>query len=977
MEQHPDPAATSWLDGVVALAALLLAGLLGSAVVRNADVWQHLATGRLISQGELAFGSDPYCFTTADQTWVNHAWGFDLGTFFIFDRTGASGIVLTRATIALVFAFAIMLAGRKGSGLALPATAAAVAVIAVNARLPFFQPALVSYALMAVLVAWLLRSESWPVWVSATGVFLIHAHWVNHDAWFILGPVAVFALAVGSVVESRGSAGRWLLLILAALAGTICNPWHIRAWTVPDELAPMFFDPAARIDRMFEPYFASPLDGSYSTRSGYAPAWAFYSLLVLGIISFSASFREIRWSRLTLWVLLAGLAIWRSRLVPFFAAGATPLMVLNFQDTWAVTPHTPNRRQVGLFARAGASLAVLGLAAMAWPGWLGPRPSDPTRAARVGLRMEVDPGVVSVAGELAKVPDAQRCFAASPEAAAIISWFAPGVKTYVDTRWRLHTPRIADFIAARSPFQALDQGSSADSTATEKIFRDAGVNSLVLVGSERSGSAAARALFLSPETFPLVAVAGRATAFRAKPGSAAIDPLALAFAPQAARPLAPLPLEDLKVPTEWEKYESGPPIRLPELDESGTWIDYASAVETRLTTGLQVAQLAGMAASAGQAPTLLRFPISVLASPRSTPPGDRLAAGVLAVRRARQARSERPDEAESSYRLALALQKFAGLESLSSLQFISAINQARARLPVGVAWGRDEAPLAFALAELAAGWHLSRNHRDLGLDQVKDAMRLMQLPEVASKFNAESWKQATKQLEQLDKEVNARRDEYDRRAANQPLMNRVYIAIRLELPGLALAEMQKAAGAADTAKELDPLVALDLMLQVGQAEEARKILRSQAFEPITAVDPEKRPVVRRLQLYAAAACGDDARAADEIAAVNELSRADEQESRKFATIAVASLAIGLDPVGQPVITRGFVSPIWTRSVEAAATAANASAQQFEMLAWRGLLALQAGDTRVARRSFAEALQIPAGPGRDVISLYHKLLDRAE
>src|SRR6266849_10929184 len=63
------------LDFALIGLVLVFAFLLGSFAVGNSDFWMHLATGRLIAQGQYEFGKDPFAFTTPDGpwTWINHS----------------------------------------------------------------------------------------------------------------------------------------------------------------------------------------------------------------------------------------------------------------------------------------------------------------------------------------------------------------------------------------------------------------------------------------------------------------------------------------------------------------------------------------------------------------------------------------------------------------------------------------------------------------------------------------------------------------------------------------------------------------------------------------------------------------------------------------------------------------------------------------------------------------------------------------
>src|SRR6266446_2532552 len=55
---------TTRLDRAMIAIVLVLGFFLASFAVRNSDFWMHLATGRLIAQGNYVFGVDPFSYTT-------------------------------------------------------------------------------------------------------------------------------------------------------------------------------------------------------------------------------------------------------------------------------------------------------------------------------------------------------------------------------------------------------------------------------------------------------------------------------------------------------------------------------------------------------------------------------------------------------------------------------------------------------------------------------------------------------------------------------------------------------------------------------------------------------------------------------------------------------------------------------------------------------------------------------------------------
>src|SRR6185369_5060826 len=91
-----------WLNGLMVVCGLCLAGLLGAVAIRNSDVWMHLATGRAIAQGDYRIGVDPFGFSTADRVWVNHSWLFDLGLYELYKSAGGTGLAIARSAVAVL-----------------------------------------------------------------------------------------------------------------------------------------------------------------------------------------------------------------------------------------------------------------------------------------------------------------------------------------------------------------------------------------------------------------------------------------------------------------------------------------------------------------------------------------------------------------------------------------------------------------------------------------------------------------------------------------------------------------------------------------------------------------------------------------------------------------------------------------------------------------------------------------------------------
>ena len=73
--------------------------LLAAFPARNSDAWMHLAYGKLLAQGEVGFGPDPFTYTTSNVVWVNHAWLADLLGYGIYALAKGPALILVKAIL--------------------------------------------------------------------------------------------------------------------------------------------------------------------------------------------------------------------------------------------------------------------------------------------------------------------------------------------------------------------------------------------------------------------------------------------------------------------------------------------------------------------------------------------------------------------------------------------------------------------------------------------------------------------------------------------------------------------------------------------------------------------------------------------------------------------------------------------------------------------------------------------------------------
>src|SRR5262245_20715995 len=119
----PQPAAATRLatallnriDVLLAGLVILFAFLAALFPARNSDFLQQLATGRLIVEGQYAFGSDPFTLAGDQTGWVNHSWFYGLVSYLIYriPAFGPEALVILKALLVATVAFIMLLLSRR------------------------------------------------------------------------------------------------------------------------------------------------------------------------------------------------------------------------------------------------------------------------------------------------------------------------------------------------------------------------------------------------------------------------------------------------------------------------------------------------------------------------------------------------------------------------------------------------------------------------------------------------------------------------------------------------------------------------------------------------------------------------------------------------------------------------------------------------------------------------------------------------
>ena len=281
---------------------LVLTFLVSSFAAANSDVWLHLASGRLIAQGEWTVGVDPFTFAseaTATRpaiVWVQHSWLFSLLFYWLYNLVGGGGLVFLKALAVVALAWCLLqIPGGKRFRL-MSIIYVGLAVLAISPQL-ILRPMTLSFLFYAITLLTCYRAGVLGNVPPNPRILwrlpLLFLLWANLDVWFIMGPLTLALLWVGMGMGyllgiPATFPGKTLGAVLGVgLLACVVNPHHVQVFMLPPELGnlivrridlPDFLGAGGRallnLQSMDSDYYplTSPFFGTYFGRSTSAGA---------------------------------------------------------------------------------------------------------------------------------------------------------------------------------------------------------------------------------------------------------------------------------------------------------------------------------------------------------------------------------------------------------------------------------------------------------------------------------------------------------------------------------------------------------------------------------------------------------------------------------------------------------------------------------------------------------------------------------
>ena len=216
-------------------------------LLRDPDIWWHLANARLLLTTHHFIQVDPYCFTVMGQRWINWEWLSELPFWFSYQWMGLQGIYLFTWLILAANTLVLYWRGyatSRHAGAALWAALIGLALMTVNAGPRTIG---IAYLAMSGELAILEAAEqgySQLLWLLPP----LFCLWINlHGTWLIGLVLLAIYIACGLVSLNVGifeqnsiparERNRLLLVMAASVAATIVNPYGWRLMWEPFDMA--------------------------------------------------------------------------------------------------------------------------------------------------------------------------------------------------------------------------------------------------------------------------------------------------------------------------------------------------------------------------------------------------------------------------------------------------------------------------------------------------------------------------------------------------------------------------------------------------------------------------------------------------------------------------------------------------------------------------------------------------------------------
>ncbi len=309
------PTALYWSGWIMVLCAAVY---YFSFVTADPDLWGHIRFGRDLWRSGRLPATDPYAFTNAGHTWINHEWAAELLFYHVYALFGDAGLLLGKLCFGILTTLGVYAASRARGGDEHPLIRFGGLIMLITALSPGYmiRPQLFSFLFFSlellILYRYLERGEN-QLWLLP----LLMALWVNMHGGFLMGWVvlvaacACHAAAAWLSSDSRPPVRALVGWTAAASLATVINPYGCRLHA--------FLIGSLSVSRDITEWRSLPVgELSYTNIK---------LMMILVPVLMWRYRRELRlWESVIVLMTMTG-AIVHQRHVPFFGMAATPFLM--------------------------------------------------------------------------------------------------------------------------------------------------------------------------------------------------------------------------------------------------------------------------------------------------------------------------------------------------------------------------------------------------------------------------------------------------------------------------------------------------------------------------------------------------------------------------------------------------------------------------------------------------------------------------
>ena len=278
------------------------------------DIWWQIAAGDWIRANGWP-QTDPFSYGFPNGEWIEPRWLFCLAVSFVWQISGATGLILFKVTLVAA-AFAAWFRALRDADLGPLLVGALATLLLVHERL-LLRPELISFIAIPLVLAW------WPK--APRRLVALQLVWSNAHTLWILGPAIIWILTVGEILQRKTIDRSKLLIAVIVSLVPLLNPWGLAGALNPIRLFLQIGEQHPLGQTIHE--FQSPFSATFFAAD--FRTITFLAVIALSLVGWWMNRKQLNVGHLLLFAAFLFLAVRAQRNVALFGLIAGWTLALN------------------------------------------------------------------------------------------------------------------------------------------------------------------------------------------------------------------------------------------------------------------------------------------------------------------------------------------------------------------------------------------------------------------------------------------------------------------------------------------------------------------------------------------------------------------------------------------------------------------------------------------------------------------------